>query len=70
MLSRDPVVEELSRRLVAERGVTTTPVLRKNSLKHVCPPDSTRDGAHPALVEHSRRDVSPAKIEFISIERG
>ena len=39
------------------------PVLRKNSLKHVRPPDSTRDGAHPALVEHLRRDVSPAKIE-------
>ena len=27
MLSRDPVVEELSQRLVAERGVATTPVV-------------------------------------------
>ena len=37
------------------------PVVRKNSLKHVRPPDSTRDGAHPALVGHSRRDAHPSR---------
>src|SRR6266508_1497813 len=28
MLSRDPVTQELSRRLVTERGVTTTPIVK------------------------------------------
>ena len=66
LLSRDPVMQELARRLIAQRGVTTTPVVEHlDVVEQVRHRGGTRDvtgAVHPfvlqAIGEAFRRRVS------------